>query len=365
MAASLPDKSLKPQSPPATTKLNLIALKPLVKTDETQPSSPPPVEPPLPEKPTTSVEPTVPLEPTIPVSSPTPVSETPKTLKPAKPIKRAPTPPPQIDQDLPENSNAIFQGVGIIVGDVTFCDKKAHVTISSKEYPLFYASSHKKAFEALKIHIKKTAKSQLRLIVYPRVMHFPKREQPYLVGFQLVGFQQPVEDPVPPTKNNSSLTIDQELQDFEFKLSGLWQFIPVCQSPCITVQKNFSEERLTYIKEAPIEQKVNFMKASHIPVMWRDAPIRPFRFNPRLEKEQQGQASFVEIKAEFLPDRDVFEFRELRSKPTIASPRSLKAGKKQKAEALKAKTQRKKEQKQQTPPQSVPASRSKKTATDA
>ncbi len=107
MAASLPDKSQKLQLPPAITKLNLIALKPLVKTDETQPSSPPPVEPPLPLEPTTSVEPTV-----------------------------------------------------------------------------------------------------------------------------------------PPTKNNSSLTIDQELQDFEFKLSGLWQFIPVCQSPCITVQKNFSEERL-------------------------------------------------------------------------------------------------------------------------
>ena len=49
MAASKPDKSQKLQLPPAITKLNLIALKPLVKTSETQPSSPPPVEPPLPK----------------------------------------------------------------------------------------------------------------------------------------------------------------------------------------------------------------------------------------------------------------------------------------------------------------------------
>jgi hypothetical protein len=43
--------------------------------------------------------------------------------------------------------------------------------------------------------------------------------------------------------------------------------------------------------------------------MWSNPPIRPFRFNPKLDKEQQGQASFVEITAVFVPERDVFEFR--------------------------------------------------------
>jgi hypothetical protein len=91
------------------------------------------------------------------------------------------------------------------------------------------------------------------------------------------------------------------------------------------------------------------MKASHVPVMWNNPPIRPFRFNPKLDKEQQGQASFVEIKAVFVPEQDVFEFRELRSRPSQAPPRSLKAGKTQKAEALKAKTKRKKEKAQTAP----------------
>jgi hypothetical protein len=80
--------------------------------------------------------------------------------------------------------------------------------------------------------------------------------------------------------------------------------------------------------------------------MWSNPPIRPFRFNPKLDKEQQGQASFVEITAVFVPERDVFEFQQLRFIPSVAPPRSLKAGKTQKAEALKAKTKRKKEKAQ-------------------
>src|SRR5919199_2435713 len=204
---------------PATSKLKLVALKPSSKASETLPSPSPPE----------SVEPVVPVEVPTPVEAPPPVQEPARTI--LKPIKRssAPTPSLEVDSSLPENSNAIFQAVGIIVGDVIFSDKKAHITISDKEYPLFYASSHKKAFEALKIHLKNTGQSQQRLIVYPKIMHFPKREQPYLIGFQVVGFHSSPEKPEP--ENNSSLTIDQELQDFEFKLSGLWQFIPVCQTP--------------------------------------------------------------------------------------------------------------------------------------
>ncbi|HEY9831144.1 MAG TPA: hypothetical protein V6D26_11240 [Stenomitos sp.] len=341
MASKKSKKTQETQSAPPFPKVTLVALKPVKKAEDKQPEPSPPTES---VKPPTPVEPAVPVETPQSIESPTPVAATKKI---PKPIKRSPTPPVELDASLPENSNAIFQAVGIILGEVAFNDKKASVTISGKEYPLFYASSHKKAFEALKIHLKNTGQSRQRLIVYPKIIHFPKREQPYLVGFQVVGFHRQLEESEAKLEDgNSRLSVDRELQDFEFKLSGLWQFIPVCQTPCITIQKNFTEERLSYIKEAPIEQKVNFMKASHVPVIWKDSPIRPFRFNPKLDKEQQGQASFVEIKAEFLPERDVFEFRELRSRPSMAPPRSLKAGKTQKAEALKAKTKRKREQQQ-------------------
>ena len=109
-------------------------------------------------------------------------------------------------------------------------------------------------------------------MVYPRVIHFPKREQPHQLAFQLVGFFKPERD-VNPTE------ITSQLGDFEFKLSGLWQFIPVCQTPCVSVFKNYTEERKEFVKAAEVALKVSFMKGSHVPLIWRDAPVRPFRFN--------------------------------------------------------------------------------------
>ena len=282
------------------------------------------------------------------------------TAKP-KPIKRVltlPTPtkpvqevdlsslptvtPTEVSQEAdepPALSNAIFQAVGIIPGIVAFTKEgKGTVTIENKEYPLYYSPSHRKAFDALKLQVKKNPGKLERLIVYPQVMHFPKREQNYQLSFQLLGFESP--------KTTEGLT--KELEDFEFRLCGLWQFIPVCQIPCISVFKNFNQERLEYIKQAEPDRKVRFMKASHVPLLWRDAPVRPFRFNPKLDKEQQGQSTFVEVLAKFLPSGSVFGFIRMMGEPGLP-PKFLKAGKKDKAEALKIKTALIKQKGQKSP----------------
>jgi hypothetical protein len=223
---------------------------------------------------------------------------------------------------------AFFQAVGIIKGEVTTDADKTFVTIGEKRYALYYASTHKRAYDALKKEIESTGITQQKLIVYPRITHYPGGKQPYQLGFQLAGF-------VGHSASGEGLT--SELEDLEFKISGLWQFIPVCRVPCISVFKNFNKQRLEYIKSAPVDKKVNFMKASHIPVMWRDAPVPPFRFNPKLDKQTQGKASFVQIKAKFNSARDNFEFISLLGIPTEEPPNYLKAGKKDKAEAVKSK----------------------------
>jgi hypothetical protein len=226
---------------------------------------------------------------------------------------------------------AIFQAVGVITGEVTFnAEGKATVAIEGKEYPLFYAPQHKKAYEALKIEIKKTGVSHQRLLVYPRVIHFPKREEPHQIAFQLVGFFRTERDANPEE-------ITSELGDFEFKLAGLWQFIPVCQTPCVSIFKNYTEERKEFIKAADVDVKVKFMKGTHVPILWRDAPVRPFRFNPKLDKEHQGSAPFVQVKATFLPDKGVFQVQELTSTPAAKPPRFLKAGKADKLQVASAK----------------------------
>ncbi|MBW4564019.1 MAG: hypothetical protein KME32_23340 [Mojavia pulchra JT2-VF2] len=235
-----------------------------------------------------------------------------------------------------ETPTGIFQAVGVITGDVTFIFEEqrnkyiANITIGQYQYNLFpNGSSWSKSasFNGLRKQIESTGISRQKLIVYPKITHYPGKEQQHNIAFQLVAFE----------KENVENSISKQLNNLEFKLSGLWQFIPVCRTPCITVMKNFSNERLEYIKQAELANKVNFMKASHIPLIWTDAPVNPFRFNPKISKEEQGKAKFVSIKARFIPGRDVFGFDSLLALPQDEPPKYLKAGKKDKAQVLKSK----------------------------
>ncbi len=132
-----------------------------------------------------------------------------------------------------------FQAVGIIKGDITLDGDKTFVTIGEKSYGLYYASTHKMAYEALKKEISNTGITQQKLIVYPRITHYPGGKQPYRLEFQLAGFVGHLA---------SGEGLSSILDDLEFKISGLWQFIPVCRVPCISVFKNFNKQRLEYIK---------------------------------------------------------------------------------------------------------------------
>ncbi|MBD1903631.1 hypothetical protein NDI44_27570 [Trichocoleus sp. DQ-A3] len=228
----------------------------------------------------------------------------------------------------PNAPRAFFQAVGILTVEVTFEAEKTFVSVGGKTYPLYYSSSHKQAYIALKKEIETTGISQQKLIVYPRITHYPGGKQPYSLTFQLVGF-------VKHGTAESNTGVSSDLQDLEFKICGLWQFIPVCRIPCISVFKNFNQERLEFIKSAEVDKKVNFMKASHLPVFWKDALVPPFRFNPKLNKETQGKAFFVQIKARFNSERNTFEFISLLAIPSAEPPKYLKAGKKDKFEVAK------------------------------
>lgn len=248
------------------------------------------------------------------------------------PSLQTPSPDEEVNLDTnnptdTEDSGAIFQAVGVIVGEVNLGeDGKNTITIGRHQYPLFHIPPKRRVLDALKKEIEATGNHTQRLVVYPKVIHFPRREQPHQMAFQLVGFD----------RGREQEAVSKELDDLEFKFSGLWQFIPVCQTPCISVFRNFTRERLDYIKQAEPARKVKFMKASHVPLLWKDAPIRPFRFNPKIEKEKQGHPAFVTLKAKFLPGRDVFGFVALLAPPQETAPKFLKASKKDKAEVQQA-----------------------------
>lgn len=235
---------------------------------------------------------------------------TPEQVKPA----------PESETDSLEHNSAMFQAVGIIVGAVNFTEAgKSTVTIERQIYPLFYIAHKRKAFDALKREIERTGNNTQRLVVYPRVIHFPKKDRPHSFAFQLVGFDA----------GRELVGVSEQLQELEFKLSGLWQFIPVCRTPCISIFRNFTSERLDYIKQVETAKKVKFMKPSHLPLLWKDAPIRPFRFNPKAEGDQ-GRPAFITVKAKFLPHRNVFGFIEQLAPAAESAPKFFKASKQDK-----------------------------------
>lgn len=241
---------------------------------------------------------------------------------------------------------AFFQAVGIIKGNISWDGDKAFVKIGGNPYQLSYSSTHKRAYDALKKEIDNTGITEQTLIVYPRVTHYPGGKKPYSLGFQLAGFAglaAPIRE-----------GLQSVLGDLEFRLCGLWQFIPVCRVPCISVFKNFNKQRLEYIKSAPVDKKVNFMKASHVPLIWKDAPVQPFRFNPKLEKDTQGKASFVQLKAKFNSERNIFEFVSLQGEPSDSVPSYLKSRKEDKAEAMRAKLASRKAQQKKPSPKPKP-----------
>ena len=212
-----------------------------------------------------------------------------------------------------------FQGIGVLRGEVIqeMSEEKEKFFISiktsnsTKKYQLFFTPRYRRSLWALKEQIKNNGYSQ-RLIVYPRILHLPGRDKPHQVRFQLVGF------------DNGSNKGVAELADFEFKLAGKWQFIAVCRTPVISIHRNFSEAELEHYKSLEPVKRKKYASASHVPLLWRDASVPPFRFNPKVEKDKQGETFFVKIKAKFLPDKDLFGFDSLMGVPTTELPKFIK-----------------------------------------
>ena len=64
------------------------------------------------------------------------------------------------------------------------------------------------------------------------------------------------------------------------------------------------------------------LKPNHIPVVWDDAPVEPFKFDPQKDKNSKMKRYFVQVRATF---RDgVYVVEEVLEKPTKKIPKFLK-----------------------------------------
>ncbi|NES01764.1 MAG: hypothetical protein F6K22_02350 [Okeania sp. SIO2F4] len=218
------------------------------------------------------------------------------------------------DKSEPKTSNKIFQGLGIIEGKIVKRfednDKYYNVVVGDKIYKLII--NKKRVLDFVKATYNPDQTQQL--LVYPNLVHYPQPKEgtlPPKISFTLVaGIQES----------------RYELKVNEFKLCGIYQQIGVYRGAVISVHRNKTNTLKKIVRK--FEQRTkNILRANHIPILWKDSPVKPFRFNPRLDKDQQGDRYFVEIKARFLPDREQWGFMELLGEPTLEFPNFMKAPK--------------------------------------
>ncbi len=198
-----------------------------------------------------------------------------------------------------ENSDIFFQAIGVISGQLMLHKKPYTLTVLDKNYQVFFKNPAK-ALPAIAKEIKKSGET-LRLLVYPNVIYSPGKEDPN-IQFQIVAW---------PSTDDEPISLFKELKDLDFLLSGFWQFIPGHKIPSLTIFKNYFEEQEEYSKKPNVFKRQKTLKAIHVPLLWNDSLGSPSN-NPITTPQDMTKQPHFNIKARFLPTKDLWEFDSFR-----------------------------------------------------
>lgn len=134
---------------------------------------------------------------------------------------------------------------------------------------------------------------ELTLTVYPQVRYEKGDRDNCKIYFKLVGWSE-----------------ERSPNEGLFILKGIWQFIPQYKRPVVSIYRNqrkWDGDRC---------------KASHIPVLWKDSPLKPFKFNPKAET--QGEKYFAQLHTKFIPRLNTFGVVEEIGESTLRVPKYIK-----------------------------------------
>lgn len=194
----------------------------------------------------------------------------------------------EIKEESQEKNSHFFQGIGMIYGAIAAKEDGFVVRLENgQEFGLAIARRHRLIQE----HI---VDKPMNLRVYPQVRYTKGDRENYNLYFKLVSWEEGAKSP----------------EAGQFILRGLWQFIPQYKRPVISVYRN--EKR----------GEMDRCKSSHIPTIWKDSTVRPFKFNPKAK--EQGDRYFCEFKAKFIPRLKAFGVDEAIEEPTKKIPRYIK-----------------------------------------
>ncbi|MCL2932315.1 MAG: hypothetical protein MGG11_08555 [Trichodesmium sp. MAG_R03] len=222
------------------------------------------------------------------------------------------------DENLLPKQDYVFQGLGVLYGKIIkrYEDNENYYNaiVKDKTYELIIVNPRVRDFLKADYNPEKNR----YLTVYPNLVHYP----------------QPRGGTKAPKINFTIIAANDlpnlELKPNEFKLFGLWQFIGVSKCPVMSIHRNRKKDgsdRVSTLKEKFKDNDKlhkNLTRANHVPLLWKNSPVKPFRFNPKLDKDKQGDRYFCQVKARFLADRGVWGFQELLVEPTLDIPRFYK-----------------------------------------
>jgi hypothetical protein len=217
----------------------------------------------------------------------------------------ATTPPilPSVDTASQETSSPseadfspMFQAIGTLQALIEREENgRFFICIGGRKYNLYIPYNRIKAWFK---QIEATPDTPLFLRVYPKCQIVPQKEPE--IRFQVVAWG---------SENR------WEEQSGEFIFKGIWQFVPQLRTPCVSIYRNNNATD-------PTEK----FKASHLPVLMRreDEDIRPFRFNPKIPKENLPKRYFVEARFRFIPSKNCWGWIQDIKAPSDRIPRYKK-----------------------------------------
>lgn len=205
-----------------------------------------------------------------------------------------------------------FQAIGVIRSQLVINKERLEIVIKDQQYPLYYKDVI--IYKMLLKTIKKGGNPK-EIVVYPKVKHSPEKNTMQQIGFCLLSFRMP---------EHEILDHELKLDNLEFVFRGVWQFIPVCRIPVVSIYRNKSSYLKEKIDNLDEIDRARELKTTHLPTIWH-ADISPFKYKMNgNQQNQQDDKYFVQIKAKFLPNRNCFGFKEILEKPTLEIPSFMK-----------------------------------------
>lgn len=208
-----------------------------------------------------------------------------------------------------QEEKPIFQALGRMVLTPYLKENELKVEIEGQEHDLLHGSgSTLVAHRKLRQELIKNGSKKMLLMLYPLTQFSPNSSSVKL-SFIVGKFEK---------KYNQ-----ERKYGSNFRLKGILQYIPWSETPVISIYRNRSQ--LWQFKKLNEEKRLKLAKPNHIPVLWENAPVAPFKYVEGVSKKEQMPRYFVEVRA-VLQD-GMYVVKEMLREPTLDIPLYIKGEK--------------------------------------